>query len=172
MANKNIKALSASQMYQGKITITLYKGKKAYKTIKTHNYGTAAFFEYIWGCVMGQNLTSSVPSYIYACSDDNGAVPLTNFGVLTEGIPSLTVNNASDESNSSATLTYIFLIPGTIVNNDTIKSFILKDLQNSKVYAVVSLDEEIKIENVDSNTNISVEWSLILSNGSIDDEEI
>lgn len=157
---KKIKAISSSQIYEGNVRITLLNGKKPYKVINKHNYGTSEFFQYIWRRVRGENLNTQTPSYIFAIGRDGNR--LTNFGVITEGQPVLTYDNNSQDQNDSATLTYTFLIPGTIVQGKEIAGFQLVSLDQNTVYAVLEI-EAITINN--SKTNILVDWSLVLANG-------
>jgi len=161
---KKIEIKNNSELYQGDVSITVFNNGIPYKKIRQHNAGTADFFEYILNCIRGTDVSKSIPAYIYACSDTEGAVPVTNFGTLTEGTPELTVNYST--TNPSASLKYIFLIPGVVIPSDknVINSFALKDLQNKKIYATVSLDESLEINNADINTNILVEWNLSIFN--------
>lgn len=161
--DKEIKVKSSTQVYQGNVKITLLNGKKPYKVINKHNYGTAEFFEYIWRRVRGDNLNTKIPSYIFACNENHER--LTNYGVITEGQPELTTNNSSTDLHDSSTLKYTFLIPGTIVQNKEIKSFQLCSLDLSSIYAILDLENGITIDN--AKTNILIEWSLVLSNGDV-----
>lgn len=162
--NKEINIKSSTQIYQGNVKITLLNGKKPYKTINKHNYGTAEFFEYIWQRVRGDNLNTRVPAYIFPCNNEHER--LVNYGIITEGQPGIATNNLVIDINDSSTLTYTFLIPGIIVQGKEIKSFQLCSLDLNSIYAILDLgDDGILIE--DAKTNILIEWSLILSNGDV-----
>ena len=158
--DKKVTAKNTIQAYQGNVKITLLNGTKPYKVINKHNYGTAKFFEYIWKSVRGDNLNTKIPTYIFAC--DDGHNRLTNYGVVTEGQPDITPVDSASDRDDKATLTYTFLIPGTIVQNKTIASFQLVSLFFVDLNADVDLDNCLIINN-NKKINI-VEWSLILTN--------
>ena len=163
--DKKVKAKSGTQTYTGNVKITLLNGSKPYKVIQRHNYGTAAFFDYIWRRVRGDNLNTKVPAYIFPLDISHNR--LTNYGVVTEGTPEITTNDSVADRDDKSTITYIFLIPGTIVQNRTVQGFELVSLDRDSSYAILDLpgDEGITIQN--SKTNILVEWSLILTNGDV-----
>lgn len=178
MENKHIKAKSFSQVYKGNVTITILRGKKPYRVIKEHNLGTVDFFEYICKCIMGYNMSNEVPTYIFPCGDSSGQDRLINFGVATDGLPTV----VKDSVNDICALKYTFLIPGTIIQNKPIKSFQLCSLGGSNpsaqktVYATLMVpgqgDQggEITVTNI--NDNILIEWDLAISNGSTDIQTI
>ena len=159
--DKKITVKSITNTYNGNVKITLLNGEKPYRVINKHNYGTTKFFKYMWRRVRGDVLNTKVPAYIFACG--NGG-RLTNYGVVTEGTPSITPTDDSTNDNKS-TLTYTFLIPGTIVKGDTITGFELVSLDLEDTYAVLELDNNSTITIESTKTNILVEWSLVLSNG-------
>jgi len=152
--DKKVIARDRGTIYNGDVKITFLHGKKKYKVIKQHNYGTDAFFNYILNSIKGEYLVRQRPGIIIPCSDDNGVSPAITIPVVYESISGPTSNE----------LTYSFLIPETIIQNITIGSFILKDITNTYTYAVLKLDNIITI---DSSTNLLVEWKLKIDNGPV-----
>lgn len=162
MSKKDIKIKSKNSVYTGNVKITLYSGKTPYKTIVQHNYGTASFFEYILKATAGYDVTSRRPAYVVLCSDKEGAMPIVSYGVLSEGLPEISVlENKEDPSNSSCSMTYSFLVPSTVVQNKIIGSLILRSLDRVSDYAILSLTDDVEIG---TNENMLVDWTLTISN--------
>lgn len=166
--NKKVKITSQSSLYTGNVKITLLKGKKPYKVIRQHNEGLYDFFRYICEGIMGKDVNGSTPTFIIpltgGINDNLESRKLINYGIVTEGTPD--INGFSTDSDNSydswASLTYTFLIPGTVIGGRSVTGFLLQGLDN-KNFAILNLASG-ELE-VNDTSNILIQWTLRFANG-------
>lgn len=163
MNEVKIKTKDKAGAYFGNVLVTLKHGTKTYDVIKGHNAGTKEFFAYTLNCIRGYNDYNNRPGYIYLYADTSFNVKAINTPILysdvsepvgLDGIPSA-------GTLDSASMTYTFLVPDTLISGKTISALQLVSLADREVYAEIVFPEAIVISD---NTNIVIDWTLNLSN--------
>lgn len=184
---KNTKEAISSISYSGKVRIDFYKGNKIYKTINTHNAGTAEFFRYIANCIVGNYNSTLKPSFIHTfyCDPDKVGEYLaddrykpqlwsTANSKMSLNTPASTFQVRRDSGSSGIESGYVseitFMIPHDQIRD---KSNVIA-LYNSTGWgdgftplAYVILDnKQAEQFDVGSNnsSNIAITWTILIKN--------
>lgn len=149
--------------YQGNVKIQYYRGKKLYKTINGNNSGTLSLFRLLAEALAEAPITGRVPQYISLFKDDtiseDNRTTLVNIPFNDRDVVSL------DDSNTSYSIVYKFLIPYTQIVPGTTASKTLALFSSAtsvqEPLAIINLSQELTHA---SNSNILITWELKFSN--------
>lgn len=163
---------NSSIAYSGKVTIQFVRNNRTVRTIRKHNSGCEALFEFLSKCLSGNYEYSGVPMYL-AGFRVNGEiwtralaspVPLTN--VVTE-------RKLDDGTYVGHKTTYKFIIPSTSIYSVPLNVFALYSTENVSNYnknnasAIIQLEQEITSEDVGKGISIIVVWEITIENKTI-----
>ena len=138
--------------YAGKVEIgVVVKGKKHKKVIK--NAGKKGLFEFVRDCLAGRGNNSKRPGQVKLY---NNATPLTTYGINFNDISLLTA------TDTAASISIYFLIPGTIILNKRFNKVELLSVDGLTSLADASFGEDIEVTQVD--TNVYINWTLTIKN--------
>lgn len=109
--NKKTNGTSNSLAYRGDITIQLLRGKKVYKTIKTHNAGELPLFEFMANCLAGNYYPNKVPKFIRTFCYNDGMQDKETTKMLVPYSDLILEKNVDNVADPYYTVTMKFLIP-------------------------------------------------------------
>jgi len=145
--------------YKGEVEVGIVRNGVKYKKYST-NTGTVDLFKYLTGCLSGlvnPNYNINIrPGKLRVIGTDNKYV-------LAYGIPFEDVStNYIDSDAPSASVVYTFLLPGTLVQKQKLKTVQLMSIDDKIVYAQSDFGTIISVEDID--TNVYVSWTLRIQN--------
>ena len=153
----------SSVAYRGDVVVSLMRGNKVYKTIKSHNEGGYPLFNFLANCLIGNFSNVDQPRNIRVgnLSDD------TFTSSVVSAIPYSNVRIEQTEQ-SSATVVYTFIIPfADIVIDDSINCIRLYSSRYSGKDAVANYSASFvpdKPVTLDRDSNLKIEWYMTINN--------
>lgn len=147
----------------GNVVITLLNGDIPFRRVVQHNSATVNLCKYLRDAIVGTNITARRPGILTVCYKDNSDNLVDwNNGIIFQSSKSLVV----DEDSNFASCVLTFIIPSDELSQETkIDGFRLYSkgsASSREVYAEVILPEDSNVV-ISGDTNIKVEWTLIVS---------
>lgn len=159
MINDNIK-------YRGSVNIKKRQKKRVLQECNYHNQGTELLFEIICRSLVGNNMSSSMPTYLdIETVDDNGEYSKIN--LIRIHYSTAIATNSTNTSGNGWKAVFTFIIPGNYIeNNKTIDKVKLYNSTstNADPLAIIDLtNEETKII-TDNSSNLLITWTMEVNN--------
>ena len=176
--NKDSMVNNSSMIYQGQATVKFMKGKDIVKVKTIHNNGTSLLFTLLSQCLIGIDVTKSMPKYIdignYASEDGIFTSYLTNRVSLTAKL----IRGVNIESGGYTPVAASFtaFIPSRTVSQDILQGdgeincLRLYNLYDNTVVedgllAQIDLSDDEVIQSSDySKYSMMIEWLMTFSN--------
>ena len=177
--NKDNIVNNSSMIYQGQATVKFMKGKDVVKIKTIHNNGTSLLFTLLSQCLIGIDVTKSMPKYLdignYASEDGIFTSYLTNRVSLTARL----IRGVNIESNSGyapVAASFTAFVPSRTVSQDIIQGdgkincLRLYNLYDNTVVedgllAQIDLSNDEVIQSSDySKYSMMIEWLMTFSN--------
>ena len=162
--------------YTGNVTVKVLHGNKVVKTYKKHNTGTYRLFEYIARCLGNTYDEMYAPRFIRAFYiDDIENIPDSELhtylseNVISGAIAYSRIEVKSDEAEQTATVTFSFLVPNSLIYDNqlyinALAMYSLTTYDDASIedpMAYVKLDNKIEVT---EGSNILIEWGLTITN--------
>ena len=165
---------NSSIAYSGKVTIQFVRNNRTVRTIRKHNSGCEALFEFLSNCLSGNYEYSEVPMYLtgFKVNGDTWARTLTSPVPLANVV---TERKLDGDTYVGHKTTYKFIIPSTSIYSVPLNVFALYNTKNISSYnksnasAIIQLDvgQEITSEDVGKGISIIVIWEITIENKTI-----
>lgn len=153
--------------YEGKVRVELYHGTKLYKTIESHNAGTAELFNFLANCLAGLYADAQRPYYLraYSAVIENGEISGDKTEITTTAIPARKVTPQSRNANEAQTV-FEFLIPAATLatGNANVLELYNSEYKNNRDKPSANVILETPISKSSGTSNVKVVWTLIVGN--------
>lgn len=161
--------ITGNLKYQGIVKISILKGNKLIKTIKTHNAGTTWLFQVLSSMLCGNDERKNVPRYL-----DIGTLTSNKFNssianrvnLTSKIITNFQIKNNSNLYNGSYGAFFTALIPSLQITENTANCLRLYSTKNGGdevLLAQVDIDE-LRDFNTSYGYNYIIEWVMLFEN--------
>ena len=165
----------SSLAYKGQVTIKTMHGKKVVKTTTIKNAGCLPLFSFLVDCLSGTFNKDNAPAYLslfYVATTPVTSDPLTPGTATAVSLLPIAVSDiqtSTDATNLSASVSYTFLVPGSLISEDNTANVLgLYSTRNrnnkNKPMAWIELESGLESSSVASGVNYVVIWTLTVMN--------